>query len=230
MTLTRNALVGCALVALLTVGGCSAGAGEAHQSPTDALAAAKTTLDKTSGVQISLSTEKLPPTVNGILSATGVGTHDPAFKGDLKVATGGITADVPVIAAQGKVFAKLPFTTKYVEVNPAEYSAPDPAGLMAPKGGLSSLLTAAKDVQEGDQVRSGEDVLSSYSGTVPGSVVADIIPSASAKGSFDATFTVDAHDQLHRAVLKGPFYPKAGSVTYAITFDQYDTKAHIALP
>lgn len=230
MTLTRNTLVGSALVGLLALGGCASGSGEAHQSPEEALSAAKTTLDKTSGVEVNLSTEKLPASVNGILTAEGVGTHDPAFKGNLKVATGGITADVPVVAAQGKVFAKLPFTTKFVEVDPSEYAAPDPAGLMEPKGGLSSLLTAAKDVEEGEQVRSGEDVLSSYTGTVPGSVVADIIPSASANASFDATFTVDDQDQLHKAVLTGPFYPKSGEVTYTITFDQYGTNANIALP
>lgn len=230
MTLTRNTLVGSALVGLLALGGCASGSGEAHQSPEEALSAAKTTLDKTSGVEVNLSTAKLPASVNGILTAEGVGTHDPAFKGNLKVATGGITADVPVVAAQGKVFAKLPFTTKFVEVDPSEYAAPDPAGLMEPKGGLSSLLTAARDVEEGEQVRSGEDVLSSYTGTVPGSVVADIIPSASANASFDATFTVDDQDQLHKAVLTGPFYPKSGKVTYTITFDQYGTNANIALP
>lgn len=230
MTLTRNTLVGSALVGLLALGGCASGSGEAHRSPEEALSAAKTTLDKTSGVEVNLSTEKLPASVNGILTAEGVGTHDPAFKGNLKVATGGIAADVPVVAAQGKVFAKLPFTTKFVEVDPSEYAAPDPAGLMEPQGGLSSLLTAAKDVEEGEQVRSGEDVLSSYTGTVPGSVVADIIPSASANASFDATFTVDDQDQLHKAVLTGPFYPKSGEVTYTITFDQYGTNANIALP
>lgn len=230
MTLTRNTLVGSALVGLLALGGCASGSGEAHQSPEEALSAAKSTLDKTSGVEVNLSTEKLPASVNGILTAEGVGTHDPAFKGSLKVATGGITADVPVVAAQGKVFAKLPFTTKFVEVDPSEYAAPDPAGLMEPKGGLSSLLTAARDVEEGEQVRSGEDVLSSYTGTVPGSVVADIIPSASANASFDATFTVDDQDHLHKAVLTGPFYPKSGEVTYTITFDQYGTNANIALP
>lgn len=230
MTLMRNALVGCALAAVLAVTGCSGSAGGAHSTPEEALAAAKTTLDETSGVRLSLSTEKLPPSVNGVLRATGVGTHDPAFEGDLKVATGGVSADVPVVAAQGKVFAQLPFTTNFVEVDPAEYGAPDPAALMEPEGGLSSLLTSAEDVEEGEQVRSGEDVLSSYSGTVPGTAVAEIIPSASADGTFDVTFTVDDEDRLHRAELTGPFYPRSGEVTYTITFEEYGTEADITLP
>lgn len=229
MIFTR-ALTGCVLAAALVLSGCTSDARENSDSPEEVLAAAKTTLDETSGVRVSLSTEKLPPTVDGILEAEGVGTHDPAFEGDLKVASGGVTADVPVIAAQGKVFAKLPFTTKFVEVDPAAYAAPDPAGLMEPEGGLSSLLTAAEDVEEGEQVRSGEDVLSSYTGTVPGDVVASIIPSATPDTDFDATFTVDDEDHLREAVLTGAFYPQADEVTYTITFEQYDTSADITLP
>jgi len=229
MIFTR-ALTGCVLAAALVLSGCTSDARENSDSPEEVLAAAKTTLDETSGVRVSLSTEKLPPTVDGILEAEGVGTHDPAFEGDLKVASGGVTADVPVIAAQGKVFAKLPFTTRYVEVDPAAYAAPDPAGLMEPEGGLSSLLTAAEDVEEGRQVRSGEDVLASYQGTVPGEAVASVIPSASADQSFEATFTVDEEDRLREAVLTGPFYPEADDVTYTITFEEYDTSADITLP
>lgn len=229
MIFTR-ALSGCVLAAALVLSGCTSDARENSDSPEEVLAAAKTTLDETSGVRVSLSTEKLPPTVDGILEADGVGTHDPAFEGDLKVASGGVTADVPVIAAQGKVFAKLPFTTRYVEVDPAAYAAPDPAGLMEPEGGLSSLLTAAEDVEEGRQVRSGEDVLASYQGTVPGDAVASVIPSASADQAFEATFTVDEEDRLREAVLTGPFYPEADDVTYTITFEEYDTSADITLP
>ncbi|HEX6248037.1 MAG TPA: LppX_LprAFG lipoprotein [Nocardioidaceae bacterium] len=230
MTPPRRLLTAGALTALLTLGACTGGAAEDERTPEEVLADAKATLDETSGVRVELATEKLPPRVDGILSAKGVGTHDPAFEGDLKISTGGITADVPVVAAQGKVFAKLPFTTEFVEVDPAAYAAPDPAGLMEPEGGLSSLLTAAEDVEEGDQVRSGEDVLASYTGTVPGETVAAIIPSAAAGSDFDAAFTVDDEDRLREAVLTGPFYPRGGDVTYTIAFDAYDTSADITVP
>jgi lipoprotein LprG len=229
MSFTRRALSACALAAALSLSAC-ANSSTNEKSPEEVLAAAKTNLDETSGVHLDLSTKELPPNVDGILTATGVGTHDPAFKGDLKVAAGGITADVPVVAAQGKVFAKLPFTTKFVDIDPSAYAAPDPARLMDPDEGLSSLLTAAEDVKEGKQVRSGEDVLASYDATVPGNVVAGIIPSASEGTDFDARFTVDAKDHLREAVLTGPFYPKAEAVTYTITFDKYDTTADITVP
>ena len=69
-------------------------------------------------------------------------------------------------------------------------------------------------------------VLSSFTGTVPGEAVAEVIPSASPTRDFDATFTVTDDDELAKAVLTGPFYPKADDVTYTITFDDYGTKGH----
>lgn len=230
MTPLRSALTVGALAGSLALSGCTGGDEAGAETPEETLATAKATLDETSGVRLELETEKLPPAVDGILSAVGVGTHDPAFEGDLRVSAGGIAVDVPVVAAEGKVFAQLPFTTEFVEVDPAEYAAPDPADLMDTESGLSSLLTSAEGVEEGEQVRSGEDVLSSFTGTVPGDVVAGIIPSAGAEADFDATFTVDDADRLREAVLTGPFYPDTDDVTYTIVFDEYDTSADIALP
>lgn len=230
MTPTRRTLAVAAAVSALALGGCTSDGGADERDPEEVLAAAKTELDETSGVHVRLETEELPATVSGILSAVGVGTHDPAFEGDLRVSMNGIAADVEVVAAQGKVYAQLPFTTEFVEVDPADYAAPDPAALMEPEGGLSSLLTAAEDVEEGEQVRSGEDVLSSFSATVPGGTVAGIIPSASADHDFDARFTVDDEERLREAVLTGPFYPDADDVTYTIVFDEYGTEADISLP
>lgn len=230
MTPAHRALSVAALVVAVTLTGCAGGAQEEGPTPEEVLAAAKTALDETPGVHVTLEAEELAPTVDGILRAAGVGTHDPAFEGDLTVSTGGVRFDVPVVAAQGKVFAKLPFTTEFVEVDPADYSAPDPAGLMEAEGGLSSLLTAAENVEEGESVRSGEDVLASYTGTVPGTAVAGIIPGASAEADFEAAFTVDDEDRLREAVLTGPFYPGTDDVTYTITFERYGTTADITVP
>jgi lipoprotein LprG len=215
---------------LAVLSGCSGGKDKAEASPAQTLAAAKKHLDATTGVRIGLSTATLPAGVNGLLFADGVGTHDPAFDGKIKVSAGGITADAAVVAVTGKVFAKLPFTSKFVAIDPRDYGAPDPADLMNDDGGLSSLLTAATDVKRGDQVREGKTVLDSYTATVPGKAVAAVIPSASRSADFKGTFTVTDTDQLAKAVLSGPFYPKAKDVTYTITFADYGTKKDITAP
>lgn len=217
------------LVAPVALAGCS-GAEEPRLNPRKTLAAAKRNLDATSGVRIGLSTDTLPQGVDGLLTADGIGTHDPAFDGRIKVSASGVTADAEVVAVTGKVYAKLPFTSRFVPIDPGDYGAPDPADLMSTDGGLSSLLTSATDVERDDEVREGETVLSSYTATVPGTAVAAVIPSASRAESFDATFTVSDAERLGKAVLRGPFYPRAEDVTYTITFDDYGTARKITAP
>lgn len=232
MTTSRSRfLAGLAVVTTLCLGACTGSDGEEESGPTPAevLAEAKANLDETPGVRVVLSTEQLPPGVNGIVSANGIGTHPPAFEGDLKAAVGGVTADVAVVAVDDVVYAKLPFTTNFTQINPEDYGAPDPADLLSPDAGLSSLLTEAQDVEEGEPVRDGERVLTEYTGTVPGEVVASIIPSA-APEAFGATFTVTEDNLLDEAVLTGPFYPDADDVTYTIEFDEYGTEREITAP
>jgi lipoprotein LprG len=227
---TRAALAAAALLAPLLLASCSGTDSATDQTPQDRLAAAKTQLDETAGVRIRLAADTLPKGVNGLLAAEGVGTHDPAFEGSIKVAASGITADADVVAVEGVVYAKLPFTTKFVPIDPADYSAPDPADLMNADGGLSSLLTAAEGVEEGKQVRDGDTVLTQYTATVPGTAVASIIPSAAADADFDASFTIDDADRLDKVVLTGPFYPDADPVSYTVEFVEYGVEKDIAAP
>ena len=227
---TRAALAAVALVAPLLLASCSGADGAPERSPEEQLAAAKTVLDDTAALHLTLSTPKLPKGISGLLSADGFGSHDPAFEGDIKVASSGITADAAVVAVDGVVYAMLPFTTEFVEIDPIDYNAPDPADLMSSEGGLSSLLTAAEGVEAAEQVRDGGAVLSKFTGTVPGDAVAAIIPSASAGEDFEASFTIDDADQLNQVVLTGPFYPDAEDVTYTVTFDQYGVEKDIQAP
>lgn len=228
-----RALVALAVLAPLALGLLAACGGDDDApdlSPEERLAAAKTALDDTEGVRLALKADELPPTVNGLLTADGVGTHAPAFDGEIQVAANGLTAKAKVIAVDDKVWAILPFTTKYAEIDPADYTAPDPAVLMSPEGGLSSLLTSAEKVEEGQQVRDGEAVLTEFTATLPGDAVASVIPSAQADADFDAAFTLDDGNQLSEVTMTGPFYPKAGDVTYTVKFSEYGIKKDITAP
>ena len=219
--------------ALLTATGCSGDDGSTDEGPTpeEVMADAKTTLDETSGVAITLATEDLPEGVTAIRRAEGVGTHDPAFDGTLTVVLSGTDFDVPVVAVDGKVFAQIPLTPGWSDVNPQEYGAPDPAQLMSTDDGLSSLLTATTALEEGESVRGGEDnaeVLTEYTGTVPDDAVDGVIPSAS--GDFDAAYTVTEEGELRTARLTGVFYPDTEPMTYTIGFADYGSSPDITAP
>jgi lipoprotein LprG len=222
-------------LALAGLSACSDGdeGGGSDDNAEEALAAAKKSLDDTSGVKITMSTEDLPNGVTGITSAEGTGVHPSAFEGTFKLSVSGLPADAEVIAVDGTTYAKnsllLP---EWTEIDPSDYGAPDPAKLMDPDGGFSGLLAAAEDVETGDSVRGGEDnkeVFTEYTGTIASDAVEALVPTA--EGDFDFTYTISDDDELREAVLKGAFYGEdEGEVTYTLNLDDYGTEKEITAP
>lgn len=218
-------------VLLLSLTACSDSDGGSDTPPEDVLAAARTTLDETSGVHLTLETDDLPDGVTGVEAAEGIGTHAPAFEGTITVNLLGQSVEVPVIAVGDTVYAQLPFTTGYQDVDPTEYGAPDPAALITPDQGFSAVLGATEDLEEGESVRGGEDnkeVLTEYTGTVSGDAMTNVIPTAS--GDFDVAYTITDDDELRSATFTGVFYPDSESMTYTVTFDDYGTEKDITAP
>jgi lipoprotein LprG len=230
-TRVRGRVAAVSLAALaLAVSGCSGGGGEGDGDPDAVLTAAKEKLDDTTGVRLQLETPELPEGIAGVVNAEGVANHQPAFEGSIDIVYSGITGTVPVTSVDGTVYAVLPFTQDYAEVDPSEYGAPDPAGLMDPDSGVSSWLTAATGMEKGEQVRDGDDVLTSYDGTLAGAAVAGAIPSADDEAEFDATFTIDEDGRLRTASLTGPFYEGEPELTYDVTLTEYGTEKNITAP
>jgi lipoprotein LprG len=196
----------------------------------DRLAAAKKTLDGAETIDISLATEKLPSGLTALRSAKGTGNHTPAFTGEVTVVTGGSSLEAEVIAVGGTVYAKTSFSPTFLTIDPASLKAPDPASLLAPDGGITEILVETEDLAEGDKSRDGKDVLTSITGTLPGQVVAAIIPSADVAKNFDVTYRLDEDDQLKDARLTGPFYPGGADVTYQVTLKTSDEPVTIEAP
>lgn len=220
----------CGLVLAVSVSACTDTASDA-KTPEEVMATAKQQLDETSGLTLSLSTAELPEGVAGLKSASGTATHAPAFDGSLEVSLAGQPVRVPVIAVGGKVYAQLPFTSGWQEVDPARYQAPDPAGLIGEQG-FSALLPATTGLEEGESVRGGQDnseVLTEFTGSVPGEQVSRVIPTADGD-SFDAVYQVDAEGRLRSAALTGVFYPGKPELTYTLELDDYGTTQDIVAP
>ncbi len=235
----RRHRAACAVLAgaltVLSLTACSSDGGgggdKADATPEEVFAAAKTTLDETSGVRLDLSTQDLPDGVTGVEKAEGVGTHAPAFEGSITVVLSGQAFQVPVVAVDDKVYVQLPLTTGYQPIDPSEYGAPDPAKLMSTDAGFSSLLPATTDVKKGESVRGGADnkeILTEYTGKVPGEVMKNVIPTAT--GEFDATYTITDDDELRSAELTGVFYEDSDPMTYTVTFEDYGTEKEITAP
>lgn len=219
--------------ALVGLSGCS---GDEKDSPADTsklearLAAAKATLDEAETITISLATEKIPSGVSGLLSAKGQGNHSPAFKGKVTVVTGGTSLGADVIAVDGEVLAKTSFAPVYLSIDPATLKAPDPAALFDKTSGITQILVKTTKLSDGGKSRDGEDILTTIKGSLPGSVVQTIIPSADTSAAFKVTYRLDDDDVLRDATLSGPFYGNAGDVTYVVKLTTSDTPVTIEAP
>jgi lipoprotein LprG len=232
-TAVRRVSTGLIVACILAFSACGdADSNEADATPQQVLTEAKKQLDETAGLHLSLTTKDLPDGVQGITEATGVATSAPAFEGTISIIFAGQSVEVPVIAVDGTVFAQIPLTVGWSDVDPADYGAPDPAGLVSPETGFSSLLAATEEPTKGDPVRGGADnneILTEYTGTVPGAAMKLVIPSATGD-SFDAAYSITDKGELREATLTGEFYADSGPMTYTVKFDDYGTTSEIVAP
>ena len=232
-------LVALGAVLLLALTGCSDkkdDAGGGKSSGDDAVAlltAAKKTIDEAASVHIVLAGRDLPDSSQTLASGDGVATHAPAFKGKLTVRAAGSPIDAEVVAVGSKVYARLPFTPKFIELPPSQLAglgAPDPAILLDPTKGLSAVLPGLKDAAVKGDTRDGSKVLTEITGKVTGKSLQGIFPKAAADQDFPSTFKIDKDTkQLVSATITGPFYDGATS-TYDITLDKYGEQVEITKP
>jgi len=225
------ALVAFVLVAPAILVGCGQSEEKAdEESPAEVMEQAKKHFDDASSVHIALSTDSVPASGDGVLGATGDVTHDPAFEGDVKVLFKGFPADLPVTAVGGKVYAKLPFSAKIAVIDPADYGVPDPADFADTENGLSSLLTELEGLKKGKETRSGDEILTTYTGTLPGSAVKQIIPSADANKDYETEVGVDEEGFATTVKVTGAFFSGSDEVTYDVKFTDYDKGVKITAP
>ena len=81
-------------------------------------------------------------------------------------------------------------------------------------------------------MRGGSDnseILTTYSGTVPGDAMDAIIPSSSGD-SFDVEWQVNDDGELTKATMEGVFYPQTDPMTYTVEFADYGSEKDITAP
>lgn len=240
ITAPKRLLVVAATAAALLLTGC-AGGGDDDKSvadehaPDEALALAKQTLDETSGVKLRLSAKGLPTSVSGIVltEAEGTAMHPASFEGSIVGSLSGLTQDGEVIAVDGTVWVKIALLgPDFQEMDPATIGAPDPGQLIATEGGLSDLLVSTTEVTEGDSVRGGannDEVLTEYTGTLSGSDVTVLVPSASGD-TFDVTYQIAGNGELRSMEITGVFYANTDEMSYLVSFNDYGTEQEITAP
>jgi len=194
------------------------------------LAVAKARADAATSMHLTVRSSGVPDSVNGVLGVDGSGTHAPAFKGTLEVRISGFQVKVEAVALGEALYVKLPFTTAFTQVDPKEFSAPNPAKLFATKGGIASLMTATTNPGQGKPIREGAEVLNTVTGKLSGDRVAPVLGIGDATQTFDVTYGItEPGGELRKVTVIGPFYRGAIS-TYTLTLDKYGAPVEITKP
>ncbi|TXJ07917.1 MAG: LppX_LprAFG lipoprotein [Aeromicrobium sp.] len=168
-------------------------------------------------LEFALTTEKLPSDVNGIKSAIGSGNRTPAFVGDIDLVTGGTAVGAEVISRDGEVWAKTAVGGPlFLKIDPASIDAPDPALLVGTSNdGLVAIFDQATELKSDGKSREGNLVLETIVGTLPGSLFADLLPTASGKNPFTVKFRVTEQGAFHDLMVTGEFY-RGNTTTYRL--------------
>lgn len=191
------------------------------------LADAKSHIDQAQSLVLDLSAESFPSGVSGVKSANGVVTRQPAFQGTIAAVTSGITLNVPVVAVDGKVHAQV--FGVWQEIDPAQYGVPNPATLFDPNTGISSYLTATTNLVDGGQTRDGKAINSTIKGTISGTEIGRLIPTADKTATFQVSYSLNDAGQLVGARITGPFFGST-SATYDLQVSGYGQTQTIKAP
>lgn len=229
-----------ALAGAVTLTGCSsteskkpAAASSSSVTPAQRLEAVKKVVDAAAGLHLEVTSAQVPSSVNGLLSGSGDGSHAPAFKGDLTVQIAGASAKVPVVALDGKVYAKLPIAPVFTVVDPSTFGAPDPAVLFSTgSDGLSSLLPKTQGAKLGAQQRNGAETVDIINGTLPSSAIKKVLGfGKDATGlKYNVEYQVTAKNELRQVKMTGPFFEAGGKTSYVLALTKYGEKVNVTKP
>lgn len=208
-----------------------AGCGMTAVDPAQLLRDGKQSVDGASAVHFTLTSQGVTGTGTLITGGQGDARRPDSFAGSLSVVAGGFPVTVNVVSTGGVFYAQTPLSPGYDKTDPSAYGFGDPAQLLDPNHGLSSLLTACTGATNKDADLLNGEQLDEVGCSIPGTLVAKLLTSADASQSVQATVGVDASThQLRRVALVGPFFDKTHPSTFTVVLDKYGENVTITPP
>jgi lipoprotein LprG len=216
-----------ATIALLMLSGC----GAPSINATDVLHRTKDVLDGTPSFHFTLSSANVSGSGPLLTGGHGDMQRPASMSGMLQVSIYGLAIGVPVVSVGGRFSVKLPTNTGFTIANPASYGFADPARLIDPSHGLSSLLLTCRSPRVQSDDRYNGEALHEIACTLPGAAVAALLTSADPSKDVAATFGIDTTtSQLRRVVLTGPFVTVGTNSIYTLILANYGENVSITPP
>lgn len=165
------------------------------------------------------------------MGAVGDVARPDAFRGTLMLSESGATLDVKAVSVGGKVYAQLPFTSHYALVNPSQFGLSDPARLIDPNTGISSLLTSVTTATVAPAQRYQGEILDEVNVTLPAAKVASVLDTSQRSGQVTGTVGIDpSSHQMRRVTLTGRLLQRGSDTTYTLVLDNYGETLDITAP
>jgi lipoprotein LprG len=193
----------------------------------------KTAIDAASALHFALDSKDAPSSGGGtyITSGEGDARRPDAVTGTLQVLVNGLPLRVAMVSTGGAFYVKLPFSTGYDRTDPSRYGFSDPARLIDPRAGLSSLLADATQASDAGRDRFRGEELQEVEVTLPGGPVARLLTSADSGQDVHGRVGIDPRShQVRRVVLTGPFFDAHQQSTYTVILDRYGETVQITPP
>ncbi len=216
-------------VLLLALTGC----GSSTVNVQTLLQDAKHSVDAAQSVHFVVTSQNASSTNTYLKSGEGSARRPDGFTGslDVQLAGSGFVVTVKIASIGGKFYVQQPFSTTWEVTDPTKYGFGDPAKLIDPYNGLSTLIVAAKNPTLGDRDRLNGELLEEVHCTVSGADVARLLTSADPSRDDQAVIGIDADThELRRVVITGPFFATGKDATYTLTLDNYGANVSITAP
>jgi hypothetical protein len=215
---------------LLAVSACGGSNGPSIDA-TSLLKTTKKVLDNTSSFHFVLTSADVTGSGSELTGGNGDMKRPDSMSGTLQVSIFGLALTVPVVSVGGTFSVKLPTGSGFTSANPADYGFADPAQLIDPNTGLSSLLLKCQSPQVESDDRYNGEALHEIGCSLPGTAVAALLTSADPSKSVTATFGIDTStNQLRRVELTGPFIVKNSDATYILVLTNYGENVSVTPP
>jgi hypothetical protein len=219
------------LAAALLAGLCAACGGPTISDVPGFLSQAKATIDQTQSLHFNLTSDNAQGPGIILTAADGDAKRPNAFSGTLHVNDAGLPLQVGIVSLGGQFYAELPFHSSYEKAKPEDYGFGDPAQLLDPNTGLSSLLSLAKSPALSDQKRLSGENLQLVTCTLPGDRIAALLVSADPSRDVKATFWINPDTHQTREVdLVGPFASKDHDTTYHLVLTNFGENVTVTAP
>ena len=206
--------------ALLTLAAC--GSSNNGVDPHALLRQAKATIDATPAVHFVLSSSGAGGSGTLITGGEGDAHRPDEFSGSLNVVQSGFSVRVQINSVGGVFKVKLPFSGSFEKADPSDYGFGDPATLLDPDKGLSSLLVHTLSAGVADSDRLDGELLDEVQVSLPGDRVAALLTSADKSRPVQGRIGIDhGNHQIRRVVLTGRFFDAAKDSTFTLVLDNY---------